>query len=78
MNRQEKINQLMGQSADDTRRLALDAIDATARQTSTFGAKEHRDARDKTERQHDEARRAFEGYSDDQLDAALAVAEAKA
>ncbi len=77
MNRQEKINQLMGRSADDVRRLALDAIDATARQTSTFGAKEHRDARDKTERQHDDARRAFDGYSDDQLDAALAV-EAKA
>ena len=73
MNRQEKVNQLMGRSADDVRRFALDAIDATARNTSTFGGKEHRDARDKTEKQHDEARRAYEGFSDDQLDAALLV-----
>ena len=49
------------------------SVDAPQGDTSTFGGKEHRDARDKTERQHDEARRAYEGFSDDQLDAALLV-----
>ena len=73
MDRQQQITALMGRSADDERRLALDELDRVARETNTFGSKEHRAARDKVEKTHDDARRSFEGYSDDQLEAATAV-----
>ncbi|MEO6397634.1 MAG: hypothetical protein ABIP13_04125 [Tepidiformaceae bacterium] len=73
MNRQQQITALMGRSADDERRLALDELDRVARETNTFGSKEHRASRDKVEKMHDDARRSFEGYSDDQLEAAVAV-----
>lgn len=72
MNRDQKINKLLEREADDTRRLALDEEDAHAREANTWGSKEHRDARDKTEKTYDAARRALEALSDDQLDAALA------
>ena len=72
MNRQSKITSLMGRSADDERRLALDQIDNTARETNTFGSKEHREKRDVTEKKHDQARRAFEALSDAELDHELA------
>jgi hypothetical protein len=71
MDRQAKINRLLQGEADDARRLALDEIDATARQTNTFGSKEHRDGREKTEKKYDETRRAFEALSDAQLDRLL-------
>ena len=73
MNRQQQITALMGRTADDERRLALDELDRVARDTNTFGSKEHRAARDKVEKTHDDARRSFEGFSDDQLEAAVAV-----
>jgi len=73
VNRDQKINKLLESQADDTRRLALDELDAVARQTSTWGSKEHRESRDKAEKTYDAARRALEGYSDDQLDSALAL-----
>lgn len=72
MNRQQQITALMGRTADDERRLALDELDKVARDTNTFGSKEHRAARDKVEKAHDDARRLFEGFSDDQLEAAVA------
>ena len=73
MDRQQKITALMGRTADDERRLALDDLDKVARDTNTFGSKEHRAARDKVEKTHDDARRSFEGFSDDQLEAAVAL-----
>ncbi|MEP7214665.1 MAG: hypothetical protein ABI782_00340 [Anaerolineaceae bacterium] len=72
MDRQHQIAMLMGRSADDVRRLALDALDKTARDTNTFGSKEHRDARDRVEKAHTAAQNSFEGLSDDQLEAAVA------
>ena len=72
MNRQQQITTLMGRTADDERRLALDELDKVARDTNPFGSKEHRAARDKVEKTHDDARRSFEGFSDDQLEAAVA------
>ena len=72
MNRQQQITTLMGRTADDERRLALDELDKVARDTNTFGSKEHRASRDKVEKTHDDARRLFEGFSDDQLEAAVA------
>ena len=72
MNRQQQITTLMGRTADDERRLALDELDKVARDTNTFGSKEHRAARDKVEKTHDDARHSFEGLSDDQLEAAVA------
>ena len=72
MNRQQQITTLMGRSADDVRRLALDVLDKTARDTNTFGSKEHRDARDRVEKAHSDAQRSFENFSDDQLEAAVA------
>ena len=68
MERQAKINNLLQGEADDVRRLALDQLDASARQANTFGSKEHREGRDKTEKKYDETRKAFEGLSDAQLD----------
>lgn len=73
MNRDEKIRELVERVDDGVRRPALDSIDDEARRTNTFGSKEHRAARDRVESQHDAARRAFEGYSDVQLDAAIAA-----
>lgn len=71
MDRQQQITTLMGRTADDERRLALDDLDRVARETNTFGSKEHRAARDKVEKTHDDARRSFEAFSDDQLEAAV-------
>ncbi|MBI2765308.1 MAG: hypothetical protein HYX53_05265 [Chloroflexi bacterium] len=73
MNREQKIAALLERKAEDERRLALDEIDRVARETSTFGSKEHRDRRDKVEKQYDDARRLLEGLSDDQLDRALST-----
>ena len=72
MNRQQQITKLMGRGADDERRVALDELDRIARETNTFGSKEHRAARDEVEKTNDAARRSYEGLSDDQLEAALA------
>lgn len=71
MNRQHQVATLMSRDADEVRRLALDALDKTARDTNSFGSKEHRDARDRVEKSHLDAQRAFEGFSDDQLEAAV-------
>lgn len=73
MNRDQKINLLMERGDEDVRRLALDVIDLEARTTSTFGSKAHRTARDAVEAKYNEARRAFEAYSEAQLDAAVAA-----
>jgi len=73
MNRQNKIDSLLGRGADDERRLALDQIDQATRETNTFGSKEHREKRDETERKHDRARRSYEALTDAELDRALAA-----
>ena len=72
MNRQNKIDSLLGRVADDERRLALNDIDRTARETNTFGSKDHREKRDETEKKHDRARHAYEALSDADLDRLLA------
>lgn len=74
MNRTQKVNALLARDADDTRRLALDELDSSARTTGTWGAKEHRDARDRVERTYDDAKRRFDGLSEDQLDQELSKA----
>jgi hypothetical protein len=73
MNRDEKIRELVEREDDGVRRPALDSIDEDARRSNTWGSKEHRAAREKVESQHEAARRAFEGYSEGQLDAAIAA-----
>ena len=72
MNRQQLIDHLLSQGADDERRLALDQIDQVARVTNTFGSKDHREKRDETERKHDQARHSYEALSDVELDCAVA------
>ena len=71
MNRQNKIDILLGRGADDERRLALDQIDQAARETNTFGSKEHREKRGEIEKKHDQARRSYEALTDAELDRAL-------
>lgn len=71
MNRQGKINELLARGPDDARRVALDEIDGVARQTNTFGSKEHREARERVEKRYEAAARALERLSDDQLTAEL-------
>jgi hypothetical protein len=73
MNRDEKIRALVEREDDSVRRPALDGIDDEARRTNTFGSKEHRAARERVESQHNDVRRAYEGFSEVQLDAAIAA-----
>lgn len=73
MNRDEKIKALVEREDDSVRRPALDELDESARQSNTFGSREHRAARERVESQHDAARRVFEGYSEAQLDTAIAA-----
>lgn len=72
MNRTQKVDALLARGADDIRRLALDALDDSARASSTWGSKEHRDARDRVEKTYDETRRGYEALPEDQLDSELA------
>ena len=72
MNRTQKVNALLARDADDTRRLALDVLDAEARTSSTWGSKEHREARDRVEKTYDDTRHRYEAFSEDQLDHELA------
>ncbi|MGE3075965.1 MAG: hypothetical protein AB7N24_08770 [Dehalococcoidia bacterium] len=48
MEESQKVAILLAR-AEEVRRLALDELDTVARQTSTWGSKEHRDGRDKVE-----------------------------
>jgi hypothetical protein len=72
MNRQQKIDTLLARGADDERRLALDELDRQARQSNTFGSKEHRHGRDVAEKAHDNARHRYESLPENELDAKLA------
>ena len=72
MNRSQKVAVLLSRGADDERRLALDALDDSARRSSTWGSKEHRDARDRVEKHYEDIKRQLEGLNDDQLDRQLA------
>ena len=69
MNREATIASLLERSAEDVRRLALDAADLVARQNRTWGTPDHRKTRDGIERSYDEARRALERLSDEELTA---------
>lgn len=70
--REQKVNRLLARGADDERRLGLDELDRVARETNTFGSDQHRTGRARVERAHDEARRALEQLSEQQLDEQLA------
>lgn len=48
METKEKVSILIAR-AEEVRRLALDELDDVARKTSTWGSKDHRDARDRVE-----------------------------
>jgi len=72
MTRERKVELLLRRVDDDARRMDLDRIDERARATNTWGSSEHRQARDKRERDYDATRKAYEKLSDEQLDRALA------
>ena len=69
--RAQRIRLLLERGPDEVRRIALDESDRAARETNTFGSKQHRAQRDRIEQEHDEARRTCERLSDDELDRAL-------
>ncbi|OAI44291.1 hypothetical protein AYO38_09835 [bacterium SCGC AG-212-C10] len=69
MTREQMIARAMAHGPDETRRLALDKIDENARSTSTWGAADHRKARDKVEQTYTEERTAMDRLSDEQLEA---------
>lgn len=71
MNRNEKINVLAARADDDVRRPALDRIDEAARRSNVFGSKAHRAARETVEAEHNDTRRAYETFSEAQLDSAI-------
>ena len=64
MEQNQKVSILLDR-AEEIRRLALDELDDVARKTSTWGSKDHRDARDKVE-----ATNAAENLRVQRLDAA--------
>lgn len=66
------IQKLLERSADDTRISALNDLDDKARQTNTWGTKEHRQGRDVAESRHTSAREALEKLSDAELEQRLA------
>ncbi len=72
MNRQQKIGLLLARGPDDERRLALDELDRQARESNTFGSKEHRRGRDEAEKAHDSTRHRYESLPEQELDAKLA------
>jgi hypothetical protein len=59
--------------ADDVRRLALDSLDARARETNSWGSQGHRSARDGVEREYDQQALRFERLDDDALTSELAT-----
>ena len=71
MERTQKMTILLGR-ADDVRRLALDELDAQARQTNTWGSQGHRSGRDKVERDYDQEALRCERLEDAALDTELA------
>ena len=70
--REHRVNRLLALGADDERRLELDELDRIARETNTFGSIPHRKGRARVESAHDDARRAVEALSEQQLDDRLA------
>lgn len=70
MDRGTKLMTLL-ERAEETRRLAMDELDAIARRTNTFGSREHRDGRDKVERQYSQEAQRFETLKEEELDREL-------
>jgi hypothetical protein len=76
MNREEKIRLLLlHQGVEYRRRLVLARLDEIARQTNTWGSKEHRAARDETEHKYDSSLHAYDHSSEDEIDEAIRSAE---
>ncbi len=74
MTHAEKIQKLLARRGDDDRRRrALDGLDDQARRGHTWGTKEHRDAREATERSYDNVARSYGELSDNEIDLALAA-----
>jgi hypothetical protein len=71
MERTQKMSILLDRAAD-IRRLALDDLDKTARQTNSWGSPGHRAGRDRVEREYDQEALRFERLEDAELDAELA------
>jgi hypothetical protein len=67
----EKVSILLNR-AEEVRRLALDELDAVARKTSTWGSKEHREARDKVEATNAAANLRYQKLEGEALDVELA------
>lgn len=70
MDRGTKLMTLL-ERAEEARRLAMDELDAIARRTNTFGSREHRDGRDKVERQYSQEAQRFETLKEEELDREL-------
>ncbi len=71
LDRNEKVSILLAR-AEEVRRLALDELDAVARKTSTWGSKEHREARDKVEATNNAANARYQKLEGEALDLELA------
>ncbi|MFN0096532.1 MAG: hypothetical protein ACKVVT_17375 [Dehalococcoidia bacterium] len=71
MTKEQKVTQLLAKGADETGRLALDEIDAKARDNDTWGTSGHRQAREKVERTYDHDKSVVEKLSESELDKAL-------
>lgn len=71
MTHAEKIQKLLARRGDDDRRRR--ALDDQARRGHTWGTKEHRDAREATERSYDNVARSYGELSDNEIDLALAA-----
>jgi hypothetical protein len=70
MDRGTKLTTLL-ERAEETRRLAMDELDAVARRTNTFGSREHRDGRDRVERLYSQEAQRFETLKEEELDREL-------
>ncbi|MBK6319773.1 MAG: hypothetical protein IPI33_02575 [Dehalococcoidia bacterium] len=71
MDRKQKVAALVSR-AEEARRLALDELDAVARKTSTWGSSDHRSARERVERDCDQANQRAQTLDEEALDRELA------
>ena len=71
MDRKQKVAALVSR-AEEARRLALDELDAVARKTRTWGSSDHRSARERVERDCDQANQRAQTLDEEALDRELA------
>jgi hypothetical protein len=74
VDRDQKVAALR-ERAEEIRRLALDELDATARKNSTWGSADHRSARDRVERECDQANLRLQTLDDASLERELTRVE---